>query len=69
MRRGPGGVTVSIAVRDRPWAAVLADMIEGVLAVNDVPAADAGGVRAALWEAVAPADPPAPPALRAVSAA
>lgn len=52
IKRFPGGATVAVVVRDRPWAAVLADLIEGVVAANGLggPAADA--VRSSLWEAL-----------------
>ena len=40
-------------LRERPWPAVLADMVEGVIAANDLSAADADRVRGALWQAVA----------------
>jgi hypothetical protein len=39
-------------IRDRPWAAVLADMIEGTLVANDLTGARADKVRMALWLAV-----------------
>lgn len=52
IRRRPGGVTVSIVLRDRPWAAVLADMIEGTLVANDLAGAEADTIRTALWLAV-----------------
>jgi len=44
---------VAVRLRGRPWAAVLADMVEGVVAANDLHAAEADRARAALWEAVA----------------
>jgi hypothetical protein len=51
-RRAEGTVTVAVRLRDRPWAAVVADMVDGVVAANglDGPAADRA--RAALWKAV-----------------
>ena len=55
MRRGPG-VTVAVALRDRPWAAVVADMVEGVVAANRLAGVGADRARAALWEAVAAGD-------------
>ena len=55
-RRGRGGA-VAVRVRGRPWAAVLADMIEGVVVVNGLGGVDADALRGALWEAVG--DPPA----------
>ncbi|HEX7096162.1 MAG TPA: hypothetical protein VF183_09775, partial [Acidimicrobiales bacterium] len=55
LRRRRGAVTVSVRLRERPWAAVVADMVEGVVVANrlDGPAADRA--RAALWEALAAA--------------
>ena len=52
IKRWSGGATVAVVVRDRPWPAVQADLIEGVVAANGLvsPAADRG--RAALWEAL-----------------
>lgn len=52
IRRRPNGVTVSIVLRGRPWAAVLADMIEGIIVANEVAGLEADQVRAALWLAV-----------------
>ena len=51
-RRRPGGGAVSVRVRERPWPAVLADMIEGVVAVNGLPPPAATRVRTELWEEV-----------------
>jgi hypothetical protein len=52
VRRGPA-VTVAVALRDRPWPAVVADMVEGVVAANRLAAVRADRARAALWAAVA----------------
>jgi len=52
IRRRAGGATVSIVLRGRPWPAVLADMIEGIVVANDLTGARADKVRAALWLAV-----------------
>ena len=43
---------VAVAVKGRPLAAVVADMIEGVVILNRLVAADAARVRAALWQAL-----------------
>ena len=53
LRRHPGGSVVAVRLRGRPWPAVLADMVEGVLAANDLHGVDADKARAALWRAVA----------------
>jgi hypothetical protein len=49
LRRWPGGATVAVVVRGRPWPAVMADMVEGVVATNRLAGAEADRVRAALW--------------------
>jgi hypothetical protein len=46
-----GGAQVAILVRGRPWVAVLADMIEGVVAANKLTGASADQLRTALWKA------------------
>ena len=51
-RRPDGGTVVAVVVRGRPWPAVVADMVDGVLAVNQLKAATAAGARSALWAAV-----------------
>lgn len=51
-RRADGGATIAVVVRGRPWAAVVADMIEGVLVANGLSGAEADRVRAKLWIAV-----------------
>jgi hypothetical protein len=60
---------VSVRLRDRPWPAVAADMVEGVVVANGVTGTAAGRLRAALWVALdevslatapAPAQPAAP---------
>lgn len=47
-RRGDGAI-VSVRLRGRPWVAVLADMIEGVIATNQLVAPQADRLRADLW--------------------
>jgi hypothetical protein len=48
VRRGPA-VTVSVALRDRPWPAVVADMVEGVVFANRLTGVRADHVRTDLW--------------------
>jgi hypothetical protein len=55
VRRGPT-VVVAVALRGRPWPAVVADMVEGVVAANRLAGAPADRVRASLWAAVPAAD-------------
>ncbi len=47
-----GGATVSVEVRGRPYEAVVADMVEGVVVANRVVGPDATRLRTALWAAV-----------------
>lgn len=49
LRRHATGATVAVRVRGRPWAAIVADMIDGVVAANRLAAAPANRVRADLW--------------------
>ena len=51
-RRSDGGATIAVVVRGRPWAAVVADMVEGVIIANALTGADADRVRSKLWSAV-----------------
>lgn len=53
IKRWPGGATVAVVVRDRPWPAVQADLVEGIVAANALTGAAADAARAVLWEAVA----------------
>jgi hypothetical protein len=57
-RRADGSVAIAVRVRGRPWSAVLADMIEGVVVTNRLEGPDADAARTALWAAVE-ADAPA----------
>jgi hypothetical protein len=49
IRRRPRGAVVSIRVKNRPLAAVLADMIEGVVVANRLAPPHADGARTDLW--------------------
>ena len=51
-RRADGGATIAVVVRGRPWAAVVADMVEGVIVANGLTGAAADRTRAKLWTAV-----------------
>ncbi|MGI8664166.1 MAG: hypothetical protein ACR2LQ_13305 [Acidimicrobiales bacterium] len=51
-RRDGGGATVAVVVRQRPWPAVLADMVEGVIATNRLRGPAADRARACLWSAL-----------------
>lgn len=64
IRRQPAGATVSVRFRGRPWPAVVADMIEGVVVANRLTGSEADEARTALWRAIEhelmPAPSPAP---------
>lgn len=51
VRRWQGGATVAVRVKGRPWVAVLADMIEGVVVANQLTTPQADRLRGELWEA------------------
>lgn len=52
VRRFPRGGVVAVRIRDRQPAAVLADMVEGVLAVNGLTGEAAAAARPVLLSAV-----------------
>lgn len=53
IRRHPsGGATISVVVRGRPFQAVIADMIEGIIVTNGLTGAAATRLRTELWENV-----------------
>lgn len=49
LRRRADGAIVAVRLRGRPWVAVLADMIEGVIVANQLTPPRADRVRASLW--------------------
>jgi hypothetical protein len=49
LRRRSDGAVVAVSLRDRPFAAVLADMVDGVVAANGLAGSDADAARSALW--------------------
>jgi hypothetical protein len=51
-RAASGSCTVSVRLKGRPWSAVTADMIEGVVASNRLTGPAADRTRTALWTAV-----------------
>jgi hypothetical protein len=53
-RRPDGSATVSVSLRGRPAVAVVADMIDGVVAANEPAAGRVAGVRDRLWLAATP---------------
>lgn len=50
--RQDGSAIVAVRLRERPWSAVLADMIEGVVVANGLQGRQAERCRRTLWEAV-----------------
>jgi hypothetical protein len=52
IRRHPTGAAVAVRVRGRPWPAVAADMIEGVVAANRLAPPRSDRLRAELWLAL-----------------
>jgi hypothetical protein len=56
LRRYPGGAVVAVQLKGRPFADVVADMVEGVLVVNRLEAEAATRMRPVLAKA---AEPPA----------
>jgi hypothetical protein len=51
-RRADGSVSVAVALSGRPFVAVVADMVEGTVAANRLPAGEADRVRRELWMAL-----------------
>jgi hypothetical protein len=47
-----GSATVAVTVKHRPYQAVVADLIEGVVIVNQLDGIEATRLRTALWEAI-----------------
>jgi hypothetical protein len=52
IRRTLGGAAVAVRVRGRPFVAVAADMVEGVIVANRLSGPNALRVRGALWAAL-----------------
>ncbi len=51
-RSGNGDCVVAVRVRGRPFAAVVADAIEGIVVCNRLSAAAAAAVRGELWREI-----------------
>ncbi len=56
IRRGRRGAVVAVALVGRPWPAVLADLVEGVVVANRLQGRRAHQVRQALWGQLAAAE-------------
>jgi hypothetical protein len=55
MRRRPdGGLVVAVRIFDRPWLAVVGDLVEGVVVANGLVGPEAQRCRDHLWAAVSP---------------
>jgi len=52
IRRSRRGSTVAVRVADRPWSAVLADLVDGIVVVNALEGGPAIRCRTALWQAL-----------------
>jgi hypothetical protein len=52
VRRGGRDVVVAVRVRGRPFAAVVADLVEGVVVANQLTGIEASKARSMLWEAL-----------------
>jgi hypothetical protein len=52
IKRWSGGATVAVVVRGRPWAAVQADLVEGIVAANELSSPASDRARADLWLAL-----------------
>jgi hypothetical protein len=50
VRRHGGGVTIAVQLKGRPFAAVVADMVEGVVVANRLTPPHADRVRTELWQ-------------------
>ena len=52
LRRVGRDAVVAVRVRGRPFGAIVADLIEGVVVTNELTGLDAGKARAILWTAL-----------------
>lgn len=52
IRRRQGTSVIAVRIAGRPWAAVQADMIEGVVVANELASPVADRVRNILWDAL-----------------
>jgi hypothetical protein len=50
--QGTSDAMVAVRVKGRPWLAVLADLVDGIIVANALGPADAARCRTALWAAV-----------------
>ena len=52
LRRLTNGAVVAVQLKGRPWAAIVGDMIEGVIVTNQLPPPRSDRLRAELWQAL-----------------
>ncbi len=52
-RRPDGSVTIAVRLVGRPFVAVVADMVDGIVAANQLNGPEADAARRLLWTAVA----------------
>ena len=52
LRRTSSGAVVAVQLKGRPWAAIVGDMIEGVIVTNQLPPPRSDRLRAELWQAL-----------------
>jgi len=58
VRQQSSGSVVAVRIKDRPFEAVIADMIEGVILCNDLPVGKAAKLRNVMWSAVMQSERP-----------
>ena len=56
IRRVGRDTVVSVRVKGRPFGAVIADLIEGIVVANELTGVEASRARSELWEAVSSAE-------------
>ena len=52
LRRVRTGAVVAVQLKHRPWAAIVGDMIEGVIVTNELQPPRSDRLRAELWQAL-----------------
>jgi hypothetical protein len=52
VRRVANGAVIAVQLKGRPWAAIVGDMIEGVIVTNQLPPPTSDRLRADLWLAL-----------------
>lgn len=67
LRRRGGDATVAVRLSGRPFSAVQADLIEGLVVVNELDAAAGGEARRWLWNALSAAQLAEPGAVLAAA--